>query len=237
MPAGGTTGRQGRAPPLPGQPPRGPTGPFPAVPGRTCPAAGPAPPPPRRLCDVSPRRSERCPPARPGPYLVGGHGAEPLEDGGDVLLAGLAHGAGRAGRAAGGAVREKGRGCPRRRSRDAPPAAARPAPPLAPRAARLRPVAAETGAERGGPGVRGGRGCWPRWETCTHRVRPAQGHGSTRPGRGRGDERARPLNARRRVSRTAALSATCSSPTAPGTATSPPSLGSSFRYLITLSMK
>lgn len=76
----------------------------------------PAPPAVRR---VTTAERSRCRLPRPrNPYLVGGDGTEPLEDGGNVLLAGLAHGAGRQ---AEGARREGYEG---RRSLPLPPARA-----------------------------------------------------------------------------------------------------------------
>lgn len=188
MPAGGT-GPAGKSSPAAGP---GSPGPFGAVPGRG-PRASPAPP----LCDVSPRRSAARRPARPGPapYLVGGHGAEPLEDGGDVLLAGLAHGAGRTGRAAGGAAGRRAGAAGAARAAAPGRSARRARPGPAPGAeGRCGPARLPRRRER----CEAAPGCWRWWGTGGHPLSSAQSHGSVRLGKDLGDGRAQPLSARHR---------------------------------------
>lgn len=128
-------------------------------PARPSPAetrAPPRPPPVRRVtaAERGPYRAESR-----RPHLVGGHGAEPLEDGADVLLAGLAHG-GRWGRGARVAKRSRRRRplrCPGRAAaeRSAPPAER-------PRSGRAHRAARRGAACSRRRGARGRRLPWGR---------------------------------------------------------------------------
>lgn len=168
---------------------------FPRCPGREEPGCGPRASPPRRLCDVSPRRSAARPPARPLTLLVGTERSRLKMAAMSCLLG--SHMAPGTPAVPPGEPRGRRAGATGA-ARAAAPGTLRPPLPGRPRARRRgavrpRPVAAETGAERGGPGVRGGLA---GVGTRAHRLRPARSHGDIGPGRDRGEERAQPLNAR-----------------------------------------
>ena len=146
--------------------------------------APPRPPPVRRVtaAERGPYRAESR-----RPHLVGGHGAEPLEDGADVLFAGLAHG-GRRGRGARVAKRSRRR-CRRRplRSLGRAAAAARSAPPAGrPRSGRARRAARRGAACSRRRGARGRRLPWGRAAAPRQRLVPGGAWAERRRGGGPG---------------------------------------------------